>query len=94
MRRGSTLQGLAGNSARFCQPNLNKGESHHSLKKAVFFNRPGELRDRTFENQSYRASGPKAERWSSNSTRCGATSKKDRQALGLEGLGSCFRPTG
>ena len=36
---------------------LNKGESHHSLKKAVFFNRLGELRDRTFENQSYRASG-------------------------------------
>jgi TnpA family transposase len=36
---------------------LNKGESHHSLKKAVFFHRLGELRDRTFENQSYRASG-------------------------------------
>jgi TnpA family transposase len=32
---------------------LNKGESHHSLKKAVFFNRLGKLRDRTFENQSY-----------------------------------------
>jgi TnpA family transposase len=36
---------------------LNKGESHHALKRAVFFNRLGELRDRTFENQSYRASG-------------------------------------
>jgi TnpA family transposase len=36
---------------------LNKGESHHSLKRAVFFSRLGELRDRTFENQSYRASG-------------------------------------
>jgi TnpA family transposase len=36
---------------------LNKGESHHSLKRAVFFSRLGELRDRTFENQGYRASG-------------------------------------
>lgn len=32
--------------------------------------------------------------WSSSSTRCGTISKKDRQALDLEGLGSCFRPTG
>lgn len=36
---------------------LNKGKSHHSLKRAVFFNRLGGLRDRTFENQSYPASG-------------------------------------
>ncbi len=35
---------------------LNKGESHHLLKKAVFFYRLGKLRDRTFEDQSYRAS--------------------------------------
>jgi TnpA family transposase len=27
------------------------------LARAVFFNRLGELRDRTFENQRYRASG-------------------------------------
>jgi TnpA family transposase len=36
---------------------LNKGEAHHALKRAVFFHRLGEIRDRTFENQGYRASG-------------------------------------
>ena len=36
---------------------LNKGEAHHALKRAVFFHRLGEIRDRTFENQSYRACG-------------------------------------
>jgi TnpA family transposase len=36
---------------------LNKGEASNSLRRAVFFHRQGEIRDRTFENQSYRASG-------------------------------------
>ncbi len=36
---------------------LNKGEAHHALKRAVFFHRLGEIRDRTFENQRYRAGG-------------------------------------
>jgi TnpA family transposase len=36
---------------------LNKGEAHHALKRAVLFHRLGEIRDRTFENQRYRASG-------------------------------------
>src|ERR1700747_3452574 len=36
---------------------LNKGEARNALARAVFFNRQGELRDRTFENQRYRASG-------------------------------------
>jgi TnpA family transposase len=36
---------------------LNKGEAKNALARAVFFNRQGELRDRTFENQRYRASG-------------------------------------
>jgi TnpA family transposase len=36
---------------------LNKGEASHSLRRAVFFHRQGEIRDRTFENQSFRASG-------------------------------------
>jgi TnpA family transposase len=36
---------------------LNKGEARHALARAVFFNRLGEMRDRTFENQTYRASG-------------------------------------
>jgi hypothetical protein len=33
------------------------GEAKNALARAVFFNRLGELRDRTFENQRYRASG-------------------------------------
>jgi TnpA family transposase len=37
--------------------NLNKGEARNALARAVFFNRFGELRDRTFENQRHRASG-------------------------------------
>jgi TnpA family transposase len=36
---------------------LNKGEARNALAKAVFFNRLGEVRDRSFENQQYRASG-------------------------------------
>jgi TnpA family transposase len=36
---------------------LNKGEASNSLPRAVFFHRLGEIRDRTFENQSFRASG-------------------------------------
>jgi TnpA family transposase len=36
---------------------LNKGEASNSLRRAVFFHRQGEIRNRTFENQSFRASG-------------------------------------
>jgi TnpA family transposase len=36
---------------------LNKGEARNALARAVFFNRLGELRDRTHENQQHRASG-------------------------------------
>ena len=36
---------------------LNKGEQQNSLRRAVFFNRLGEIRDRSYENQRYRASG-------------------------------------
>jgi TnpA family transposase len=36
---------------------LNKGEAHHALKRAVFFHRLGEIRDRAFENQQHRAAG-------------------------------------
>lgn len=39
------------------QAGLNKGESRNALARAVFFNRLGEVRDRSFESQSYRASG-------------------------------------
>ena len=38
---------------------LNKGEAKNALARAVFFNRLGELRDRTHENQRHRASGLK-----------------------------------
>jgi len=41
---------------RRVQIGLNKGEAKNALARAVFFNRLGELRDRTFENQRYRAS--------------------------------------
>ena len=36
---------------------LNKGEVRNALARAVFFNRLGEIRDRSFEQQRYRASG-------------------------------------
>jgi TnpA family transposase len=36
---------------------LNKGEARNSLARAVFFNRLGEFRDRSYEQQRYRASG-------------------------------------
>jgi TnpA family transposase len=36
---------------------LNKGEARNALARAVFFNRLGELRDRTYEIQQHRASG-------------------------------------
>ena len=36
---------------------LNKGEASNSLRRALFFHRQGEFRDRPFENQSFRASG-------------------------------------
>jgi TnpA family transposase len=42
---------------RHSHAGLNKGEARNALARAVFFNRLGELRDRTFENQRYRASG-------------------------------------
>ena len=36
---------------------LNKGEARNALARAVFFNRLGEIRDRSFEQQRHRASG-------------------------------------
>ena len=36
---------------------LNKGEARNALARALFFHRLGEIRDRSFENQRYRASG-------------------------------------
>ena len=36
---------------------LNKGEARNALARAVFFYRLGEMRDRSYENQAYRASG-------------------------------------
>ncbi|KFN03085.1 tn3 transposase DDE domain protein [Bacillus clarus] len=42
---------------RKVQVELNKGESKHSLARALFFNRLGEIRDRSYEDQLHRASG-------------------------------------
>ncbi len=42
---------------RRAQAGLNKGEARNALARAIFFCQLGELRDRTFENQAYRASG-------------------------------------
>jgi TnpA family transposase len=39
------------------QIGLNKGESASTLKRAVAFKRLGEIRDRSYEDQSHRASG-------------------------------------
>lgn len=39
---------------RRAQIGLNKGEAHHALKRAVNFNRRGEIRDRTSEGQQHR----------------------------------------
>jgi TnpA family transposase len=42
---------------RRVQAGLNKGEARNALARAVFFNRLGEIRDRSFEQQLYRANG-------------------------------------
>ncbi|WP_281035045.1 Tn3 family transposase [Mesorhizobium waimense] len=42
---------------RRCQAGLNKAEAAHKLKRAVFFHERGEIRDRSFECQAFRASG-------------------------------------
>ena len=39
------------------QAGLNKGEARNALARPVFFNRLGEIRDRSFEQQRCRASG-------------------------------------
>ena len=36
---------------------LNKGEQQNALRRAVFFNRLGEIRDRSYDNKRHRASG-------------------------------------
>jgi TnpA family transposase len=36
---------------------LNKGEARNALARAICFNRLGEMRDKSYENQRYRASG-------------------------------------
>lgn len=52
------LQYIRSPELRRCIPvGLNKGEAKNSLARAVFFNRLGELLDRTHENLRHRASG-------------------------------------
>jgi hypothetical protein len=43
-------------TAATCPDRLNKGEARNSLARAVCFNRLGEIRDRSYENQRHRAS--------------------------------------
>lgn len=43
---------------QLCSNSLNKGEARNALARAVFLCRPGEISDRSFEQQRYRASGP------------------------------------
>jgi TnpA family transposase len=53
-----TLQWLQDlNLRRRVHAGLNKGESRNALARAVFFNRLGEVRERNYEDQRYRASG-------------------------------------
>jgi len=42
---------------RRAQMGLNKGEAHHALKRAIAFNRRGEIRDRSTEGQHHRMAG-------------------------------------
>ena len=39
------------------RPPCRAGEARNALARVIFFNRLGELRDRTFESQRHRASG-------------------------------------
>ena len=47
----------SGELRRRANAGLNKGEARNALARAVFFHRLGELRDRSYENQAFRASG-------------------------------------
>lgn len=47
---------LSSTLRRRCQALLNNGEAAHKLKRAVLFHKRGELRDRSFESQAFRAS--------------------------------------
>jgi TnpA family transposase len=42
---------------RRVQAGLNKGEARNALARAVFYNRLGEIRDRSYDQQRHRASG-------------------------------------
>jgi TnpA family transposase len=42
---------------RRAQLGINKGEAHHALKRAIAFNRRGEIRDRSTEGQHHRVAG-------------------------------------
>lgn len=42
---------------RHVHAGLNQGEARNALARAVFLNQLGEIRDRSFKQQRYRASG-------------------------------------
>ena len=61
MRTGTVRASLRlkrlGTYPRQATAELNKGESHNALSRAVCFHRLGRLHDRTAQNQQHRASG-------------------------------------
>lgn len=58
MRQSPTGRGLQNvELRRRVRAGLNKGEARNALARTVFFNRLGEIRDHSFEQQRYRASG-------------------------------------
>lgn len=66
---------------------LNKGEARNALARAVFIHRLGEIRDRTFEQQRYRASGST---WLPPPTSCGIRSTWRRRRKYCETPASCL----
>ena len=55
---GNTLQWLQDPELRRrSSVSLNKGEQRNALRRPVFFNRLGEIRDRSYENQRHRVNG-------------------------------------
>ena len=58
-RAGEDVRGPSSAADAGAFGTISRSEASNALRRAVFFHRQGEIRDRTFENQSFRASaGP------------------------------------
>ena len=78
---------------------LNKGEARNALARAVFFNRLGEIRDRSFEQQRYRASGLNLVAaaiilWNTVYLERTVNALRERDQLVKEALLQCLSPPG